>query len=341
MIAPAPLSAWLSPIPVDGVRWLDSADEPAFRALLSACYGDSYSYRALYQRGGASRLWAEGRLLSFGEFREGVLVGHTGLLFKDPRGEYVESGFSFIHPEMRGSHANHGATWAHILRLLAERFGFVHQNTTTLHPRAQGYAAHYMKARPVGVIIDYARGELLSGFPTPADAMQALMMTTALQAPGPRKRVFLPAGPFGEWLAAIYASLPVAREIIHTTARPASLLAEEEIEQNEALSLSRVAVIPAAPDRAPLFSKERGRTDLVHVPTGEESLAAAGFAALFSEGYIPVGIRPHTARPDEVIWQKLPREAAPLAAKWARAKLADEANSRVVQGWIEACARAM
>ena len=69
------------------MRLLEERDEPAVVALLREVYGDTYSYRDLYEPGGAAALIRSGRAFLWGDFDEaGHLLGHSGFLCKDPRG---------------------------------------------------------------------------------------------------------------------------------------------------------------------------------------------------------------------------------------------------------------
>ena len=77
-----------------------------------------------------------------------ALLSHTGFLYKDPRGDYLESGLSFIGRAREGT--PDAVVWARLMLWLQDRCVFVHQNTSTWHPLAQRYAARYMRARPTG-----------------------------------------------------------------------------------------------------------------------------------------------------------------------------------------------
>ena len=85
-----------------GVRWLGPGDGPRLVELVRACYGDTYSYAALYRAEEIEALWARGSLLSLGHVDEGGrLDGHTAFWLKDPTLDHVESGISLVHPEAR------------------------------------------------------------------------------------------------------------------------------------------------------------------------------------------------------------------------------------------------
>ena len=109
-----------------GMRLLEERDEPAFVALLREVYGDTYSYRALYEPGAVAALIRSGRAALWGDFDPaGRLLSHTGFLYKDLRGDYLESGLSF-----RGSRAREGlpdaVVWARLFTWLEERCVLVH-----------------------------------------------------------------------------------------------------------------------------------------------------------------------------------------------------------------------
>ena len=153
--------------PLAGVRWLiGKADEASLVRLLRACYGETYSHRGLYQPGVFQSLWSTGALASLGDFDEaGGLRGHTGLWFKDPGGDFVESGLSLAAPAVRQvrRRAGEAAVWPWLLQQLAGSVELVHQHTTTLHRGAQLYALRYMGARLSGLIPAYAVRERLVG----------------------------------------------------------------------------------------------------------------------------------------------------------------------------------
>jgi hypothetical protein len=127
-----------SAAPTEHSQWLTEAEEPAFRALLHARYGGTYSYPVLYEPGGASRLWRSGRLLSLGELNaQGAIVSHTGL-WAAPGRDSVDSGLSLTHPSQRTAMARdeHARMWRYLLDKLRGHVGFVHQHTSTRRPGA-------------------------------------------------------------------------------------------------------------------------------------------------------------------------------------------------------------
>jgi hypothetical protein len=307
--------------PTPHSRWLAEPDEPALQALLRARYGDTYAYRQLYAPGGLAALWRAGALRSLGEYDDrGELVAHTGILVHPGR-DHAESGLSLIHPHRRSAMTRdeHAAMWSYVLAVLADHVAFLHQHTSTLHPRAQRYAQQYMRAAPIGLVVDYTTGERLIGIASSEAPMQALAMTTVLRPRprgGPRH---LPDGPWFAWLQALFAGLddgpcvPVA-----AVAEPDADLVFGTCDWNPALQLARrsaVAVGPAAP-RTP------ARVDLVHLPVADPTLVARGSGVLQRDGYVPVGVRPGVDD-DAIVWQHLPDRAAAVAAS-TRAVLAGD-----------------
>lgn len=321
-----------------GMRLLDERDEPAFVALLREVYGETYSYRALYEAGGVATLIRSGSAALWGDFDpSGQLLDHTAFLFKDPRGDYVESGMSF-----RGARAREGTpdavVWARLFEWLHERCVFVHQNTSTWHPLAQRYAARYMRARPTGVIVDYVIGERLAGLAHPTTPMQALTMTTVVRPDRlPSLPRLVPRGPWGAWLAGVLGDLGITALPCNATGTLQGL-GIEAIERNPALDLLRrvVKLSPAGAPLAAALGAETARIDLLHLPCDQ---LMAAFPALEHAGYVPVGVRPHATRPDEVILQRLagPRRGEASAAL-AAAALAPPGRA-LVEGWLSACAQ--
>lgn len=335
-------------------RWLGAGDEHAFRDLLHATYGDSYSYRELYLPGGLTRLIESGRVRSLGEFGDaGMLVSHTALIFKDPKNGYAESGMSMRRPGARmGDRAGQERSWRELLEQAANRAPFLHQNTTTYHPLAQRYAERLLHAMPVGVILDYAVGEKLQGIEHADAPMHALMMTSALRADaGASKRGSLPSGPWGEWLASIYSRIGLDRDWGRSTvgSSPSPVANPlDEIELNPALGLRRLALrgdleraIRAL--KALQESSAPARVDLIHlplVPSGSWSGSVdRAISLLSSAGYVPVGLRPHAVRPDELVLQRLADRAASVASLQTHSRLGLESAKEMVSAWAALCLR--
>ncbi|MCP3164388.1 hypothetical protein [Myxococcus qinghaiensis] len=330
--------------PSEHTRWLTEPDEPALRELLHARYAGSYSYRFLHEPGGASRLWRAGALLSLGEFdAQGSLLWHTGLWCKPGR-DSLDSGLSLALPSRRTAmdRSEHERLWSHLLELLKARAGFLHQQTSTLHLMAQRYASRFMRAVPVGLIVDYTEGERLVGVEGSGLPMQALVMTTVL-APLPPRRRFLPAGPWGEWLASILAAsgLPGTVELTPLARRPrAGGLVPRPLDWNESLRLERRELVAPAGEGqgATALPSSRARVDLIHLSTGEPQRVAEATPVLLAAGYLPTGLRPRLDAPDDIVFQHLP---APERAREAvgRARLDGEAARALWSGWVERCAR--
>jgi hypothetical protein len=327
--------------PTPHARWLAEADEPALQALLRARYGETYAYQSFYRPDGLARLWREGSLLSLGEYDDaGLLVAHTGVLLRPGR-DHAESGLSLIHPRRRSAmtRAEHAAMWQFVLSTLAGHVTYLHQYTSTLHPRAQRYAQRLMRATPAGLVVDYTTGERLVGIDSSDAPMQALAMTTVLRPPrraGPRH---LPGGPWFAWLEALFAGLDAA-----SGAAPPCLavpvdeaggagLAFDACDLNPALQLARRTAVGLGPS-PPLAS---ARVDLVHLPVADADLVARGAGALARARYVPVGVRPGDGG-DAIVWQHLPDRAAARASA-ARAVLAGAAAKSLFQSWSELCAR--
>ena len=322
------------------MRLLEGRDESAFVALLREVYGETYAYRALYEPGAVAALIRSGRAALWGDFGpSGELLSHTGFLCKDPRGDYLESGMSF-----RGASARTGTpdavVWAHLFDWLRDRCVLVHQNTSTWHPLAQRYAARYMRARPTGVIVDYVIGERLVGLVHPTTPMQALTMTSVVRPDRllpPSHPRLVPRGPWGAWLRSVLSGLGITAIAEASFAAP-SALGLDEIERNPALDLVRRAVTsaPASAPLAALLEVPAARIDLLHLPCDERM---AAYPELERAGYVPVGVRPHATRADEVILQRLPgarlREAG---SALAAAELAPPGRA-LVEGWRAVCAQ--
>lgn len=325
--------------PVPAARWLGDADEPALRALLQSCYGDTYAIRSLYQEGYARELWRSGQLLSLGEFDEhGQLRGHTGILFKDhaPAADFVESGLSFAHPGRRALDASgYAAVWRWLLRQLAEHgVSFLLQQTSTLHALAQRYAQQHLRARPTGLILHYSRGERPRHLTTSAEEMHALVMATVLR-PLPQQELWLPPGAAGELVAQAALALALPRTIHRVPSAPAaaSAFTLETLEHSRDLGLRRRRLIrtgsAAPPGIAPPALMDTARVDLIHVPATAADVTA-GAAALRAAGYRPVALRPRAKQPDELVYQHLPESAAATRAAVSSMRLYGELAPRLL-----------
>lgn len=289
--------------PANGVRALGAEDEAAFQRLLRAVYGETYSHQSLYRPGGLRALLDE-RALLWGEFDEhGDLVGHTGFLRKDPRGDYSESGLSFARPGRVAlrvrSELEERSLWPRLLS--SAETPLVHQHTTTWHPLAQRYAERYLGARFSGLVLRYTVGERLEGFAS-RDVMDAVALTSIVVPLAERPAARLPEGPFSDWIATLFANF--GREVQRVSSEASCLAGSlETFERSEGLDLvRRVVVRSREPVSSAAFAPSGTRTDLVHLPTDERVHV---FYTLMNSDYLPVGIRIHATRPDEIVFQRL------------------------------------
>jgi hypothetical protein len=328
--------------PTEHSRWLTEADEPAFRELLRARYAGTYSYPFLYEPGGASRLWSSGRLLSLGEFDDdGTMLSHTGL-WVAPGRDSVDSGLSLTHPARRTSmdRAEHARMWRYLLGKLKSHVGFLHQHTSTLHLMAQRYAARLMHAVPVGLVVNYTRGETLHGVEGSGVPMQALAMTTMLAAPPARTR-YLPADPWGEWLLSILAGLGLAESAVLVPLERRGAMGGPVLrllDWNESLQVERREWVGFSGAGESGLRSSRARVDLIHVSMAEPQRVAEGAGALLAAGYRPTGLRLHQREPDAIVFQHIEDGAAACAAV-RQARLAGQGAQALFSGWSERCAR--
>jgi hypothetical protein len=116
-----------------------------------------------------------------------------------------------------------------------------------------------------------------------------------------------------------------------------SSLGLEAIEHNPSIGLTRRAVIASTESRlGDALGMAASRTDLVHLPCDGRMSA---FPVLQAAGFVPVGVRVHVSRPDEVVLQRLPgsrrREAIEALAS---AQLIASARP-LIAGWRATCAQ--
>ncbi|WP_147454746.1 hypothetical protein [Corallococcus sp. AB038B] len=329
--------------PSEHTRWLAEPDEPAFRELLHARYAETYSYPFLYEPGGAGRLWRDGALLSLGEFdARGALLWHTGLWSKPGR-DSLDSGLSVALRSRRTimGRAEHEALWGSLLERLGRWVGFLHQNTSTLHVMAQRYASRFMRARPMGLVVNYTRGETVIGVEEGLGVpMQALAMTTVLAPPPPRRR-HLPEGPWGEWLASILAGVGLAESVVFTPLerrvwKEGAVL--RPLDWNASLRLERRVLVGFSAEGTPALTSERARVDLIHLPMGEPQWVAEGTPVLLAAGFLPTGIRLRQHEPDELVFQYV-ADARAACEVVSRARLDCARARELFAGWMERCAR--
>lgn len=319
-------------IDLPGVRWLASPqEEGALRGLITACYGDTYSYRALYQEGQLGRLWRQGALLSLGEFsREGDLIGHTGFWAKDPALGYLESGLSLVDPARRqGLRVDYKRVWRPLLEALAQHVAYLHQNTTTLHPMAQFYALKHMRALPTGFLPHYTVGERILGLNESLGPMHALVMTTRL-GQEPAAQAVLPASAWRGWMEQVAQAAQIPTRPERPAAPgPARL---DLIEDNAALGLRRSCLRGPAEAAAQLEGTQ-ARVHVVHLPAVDG--AGPLLEALLAQGFVPTGLRPHARRPHEWTLQALPDAQA--LEEGPPPQFADEALGALWGRWRQLC----
>jgi hypothetical protein len=320
-----------------GVRWLGAGDGHLLVELVRACYGDTYSYAALYRADELEALWTQGTLLSLGHVDDdGRLDGHTGFWRKDPKGEHVESGVSLVRPSARrGFGVDPARMWQALLERWSTATAFIHQSTTTRHGHAQLHAARHMRARPTGWIFDYALGEVLVGLDEAPSPMHALTMSTALNPSAPMLAV--PEGPWAAWLAALVREvLPAAVVTTVSCSREVGSLAIASIEDNRSLDLRRRVVVGMKDTADPGLAASPVRVELMHLPM-QAALVSAAWASLLDAGYLPVGVRPHQRRTGEIVLQRV--TAAHAGEALGSMVLAGARVRRLADEWREACAR--
>lgn len=333
-------------IPIAGMRWLNPTDDQVFGRLLREVYGDTYSYREVYEPGGYGRLLLARRIMAVGEFNAlGELIGHTAFLLKDPLADYVEQGMSFRRPAERGTDKDsHSKLCMYLFQYMKERFSFVHQNVTTYHPAAQVYASKGWGAVATAFIVDYAANETVRGIEHANTPMNALSMSARLRRKLPHvstRAAHLPRGAWGEWLATLLTRVqPEARVVFveQSAASPEGEFVAERFETNAALQLTR-HVLSSRRSSAALLDQAGSRVSLVHLPTNDARLIATQVPRLMAEGYLPVGIRPHGRRADEIIMQYTQMSQAELAARVKTARFASPADQQIFEAWVSLCQR--
>lgn len=337
-------------------RWLQGEDEDHFQKLLQAVYAGTYSYKELYRDGGYRRLIESGRIEALGEFSSsGDLISHTAFIFKDPKCNYLEQGMAFKHPDIRFSGKNEQAdVFARVMRYFTSRFSFIHQNVTTYHPFAQTFARRYMGAAISGFIANYASNEAIRKMHHSSDPMHAVTMTTTLDAGLlSDQSVFVPNNRWGDWLLQIYKGLALPRslhliEASENIARSTGAVDSSPltvIEANSALKLRRRCLEPmnsiVEPSLVSLEALVPDKTnfeiELLHLPLADKRHVATTFPALLRAGYRPVGVRPHSTRPDEALFQFFGSALSACAQSIAQAKIARPADHALIQKWRTLC----
>lgn len=294
------------------IRRLRPQDEAKFIELLTAVYGQSYSYQNLYLKGEFAALLQSGKLISYGEFTpDHHLVSHSGFWVKEQEGDYAESGVSFRLP-----HTNLAATasdtqqeWQNAFMSLAQKYSFIHQQCTTWHPLAQRYAKKYMRAQTCGVIMNYVENERLQGIQTDGRQMHSLIMTTVLNPfIYPVKTAYVPPV-FFDWIQNAYSRLvlPVQLKPCSDSHTQFCAFSLHLLEDNACIQLQRRRVIfnPDSSSKVQNIPFASCKTDLIHVPMSSDALMADIVPLLIRQGYFPCGIRPHIYQDDELIFQRI------------------------------------
>lgn len=326
-------------------RPLTSADGDAFRELLTAVYGSSYSHSTLYQPGSFETLIQSKRIESFGEWTpDGKLVAHTAFIIKDPnKSDYVEQGMAFKHPTLlsRTTQADPRAL-LQIFKSFCDRVSFIHQNVTTYHPLAQGFAYSALRARATGLIFHYAPEEHLRRYDTASKPMTALIMTSALpKAFETRQVVHLPKTAWGRWLSKVYETFNLERELrwIEADETVAGFRAPtpvfSTIDEIPAFGLKRLKLDSLSSTET--SNESSNRVALAHVALDQEALVAQAFQALSMHGFVPVGIRPQAKRPDEVIFQKMTAESLRELSDLNEAHFHRDEDAKWVNEWRRLC----
>ncbi len=328
---------------VPRVRWLDSSsDADALRTLIQASYGDTYAHTSFYKEGVLESLWAHGSLCSMGMFSpDGDLMGHTGFWCKDPHGDFIESGLSLVHPQSRQSdRIDDKGFWRPMLKALADITPFLHQSTTTLHPMAQLYALHHLRATPAGLLPFYTTHErvILPGqtdhhTSTQPDApMHALCMSTHLRPQEALPTATLPDGPWRTWLAALADLLHIpTQQDPHTPSRPE---AQHILENNTDFGIQRRQVTPQSPGLDKLRQNPAPRLDLIHLQAAPGITSASN--QLLAQGYLPVALRPHHSQVPHIVYQHL---SVNTAQALNDAHLATDPIRTMWQDWMQLCKR--
>lgn len=326
-----------------GVRVLHTAnDATALTKLLEACYGKSYFHRGFYNPETIQEFWLDGTLLSLGysKIPHGPLLGHTAFWLQDLPNGAVTSGLSLVHPEARGDdRAVHDQTlWSFLLPFWSQRITAIHQNTTTLHPLAQRYASHYMRARPAGFLMHYTEGEKLAGLPSAPPVMHALSMITHLKEP--QRAPVLPHGPWGDWLERFWKlhapqSTPERVPLDHSRAYRSLDLVQTG--WNAGMGISRRRLVGFDPSFSGPLSPGCARLDLIHVPTHSPEKLSRGTAALLEASYLPVGLHFLPQEPPEIVFQYIPN--LQKAARSTRIMhIADVQVFELCKTWSNQCA---
>lgn len=327
------------------VRWLaGEADAEALRALIRACYGESYSYRQLYAPGEVEAAWSSGALMSLGYSVGGRLLGHTGLWCGGLADGEVESGMTMVRPgEAFTQRLDFVGLWRQIFEALRPDVGLVLQQTTTLHEVAQRHARAVMQARPCGLHPWYVAAERVRRLDDTPQPMHALCMVTTLSPQVAVEPLRVPSGAWGEWLGDVGRGLGLAVREVPPREKTWGW-SIDALGVNAALDLRRRALVPV---RAEIFDtldvvddglRPRHRLEVMHVEAADPWWVGTAHATLLDAGYAPVGVRLRVGRPHELVYQHLARPEV-TAAALADARLSGAEAQRIWHGWRTLCAR--
>jgi hypothetical protein len=320
-------------------RKLTAEDEDQFIQLLTAIYGETYSYHILYETGGFSSLINQGYLTSYGEFDcHHRLLSHTGFWRKDKNSDYIESGCSFRlaagSVEFKASREQ--LAWEECFAELAREYAFIHQQCSTLHCLAQRYASQFMHASPCGVLVNYAQDEKVRGIGERQKTMHALMMTSVLQPQAMSEKTVYITEDFTSWLSYIYEKLKLPRKIVSVNAIADSQLSFDliTIEDNPYVSLQRRLVVPGKDKNTSLtITPSAMRSDVIHLPIESLALMNAALPVLQRAGYMPCGLRPHVSQPDELVLQHFAGCSQTIGNLFNEMKIGDKNTKLWIEQW--------
>lgn len=289
-------------------RRLVAEDAPLIVELLRAIYGETYSYSDYYNPSFLEGLLNSESLIAFGVFNEdSELVGHTALITKDISSDYFESGMTMRHPRRKTVCKElEEELFQYIFHLAKEKSYYIHQNTTTYHQFAQATARKYMKTKYCGLTFGYTSGENIRNLEHTNSDMNAVIYTTVLREESPLKDVFLPNGQWGEWLSQIFHNVDSRKNIkfCDSLENNTQDMYLTEIEENSHLGLNRFAVCDRDFMQVHFNPNLDVKTMLIHLPARKE-LVQKYFNYLIANNFLPIGIRPHHNRWDEIIFQRL------------------------------------
>ena len=317
-------------------RLITKDDSEEFVKLLNRVYGDTYSYSELYSSQGYESFLEKPGVFCFGSFdEESRMIGHTCVTFSDPKNNYAESGMSMRKPFNRAVSRNTEVeTWETILDFASKKTTYLHCNTTTYHSFAQRYAKKILSGKFTCLIFDYAQGEKLRHINHIDRPMLALTLTTILK-PTEKKRVLIPENSWANWLISILNQFNRLSVVV----KPKNeMLTLNVINENNNLKLTRY-IANKYPTEG--FNIKEVHTSslnvLINLP-----LDGCGFDYLLELGYLPVGIRPHHTRTDEVVFQHFTEKSKEAVSKTiSNAKIYSTIDKNFINEWLAICKRIM